>query len=305
MWKPVGGGCGSDGVSCTFDVCDASHTCTHPLVPVGMECEGDGNQCTDDVCDETGVCTHPNDDTNPCIDGNDCTVNDVCSGGVCAGALAAPGSPCGADESLCTEDTCDGAGTCIKGPCSPCCRPTIFGGCVEDPLPSCKKPTLPKSQLELRSTGGPGDRLKWKWKHGAQTDVADFGNPPGGTGYTLCVYANYLGSVLLQHDASIPGGGSCGGSACWRADSGGFTYKDRNAARDGIASIKLKAGIDGKAQLFVKGNGANLSIDPLVFLSEEGPAVSQLRASNGQCWEARYFLPRRNSQAFFKADDGQ
>ena len=303
LWVSAGGACAPDADSCTYDVCDAAHACTHPLAPPGTGCEGDGNQCTDDVCDGGGTCTHPTDDTNECTDGNDCTENDACSGGVCAGTNRPAGSACGADASLCTPDTCDGAGTCNQGPCSPCCA-SLFG-CVEAPLPDCKKPTLPKSSIDLRSAGGAADRLKWKWTPGEQTAVADFGDPLNTTGYTLCIYGNYVSSLLLQFDASILAGGTCGGSPCWRASASGFTYRDGDATPDGIQTVRLKAGADGVAKILVKGGGANLRMDPLFFLTEEGPVTAQLRASNGQCWEARYFAPKEKAQTRYRATDGQ
>ena len=119
------------------------------------------------------------------------------------------------------------------------------------------------------------------------------------------VNGHYISSLLLQYDASIPAAGTCVGSPCWRANGGGFTYKDAEGTSDGIDLVTLKAGADGKAKIFIKGSGSNLRMDPLYFLAEEGPTVTQLRASNGECWEAQYLAPRKKSQTQYTATDGQ
>lgn len=51
----------------------------------GTSCSVDSNVCTDDVCDGSGACTAtPNSD--PCDDGDFCTLSDVCSAGACTAA---------------------------------------------------------------------------------------------------------------------------------------------------------------------------------------------------------------------------
>ncbi len=79
-------------------------------VLMGDICPEDGNPCTDDVL-VNNVCVHiPN--TAPCNDNNACTVNDICTGGVCAGTPR----NCG-DNNACTIDTCDMAtGSCVFTP---------------------------------------------------------------------------------------------------------------------------------------------------------------------------------------------
>jgi len=94
----------------------------------------DGNPCTDDTCDVgTGNCINlPN--TAACTDGTFCNGAEHCLDGVCvagpppcndggecarhcdeaaASCLAPSSTPCSADGNPCTDDTCDGAGTCL------------------------------------------------------------------------------------------------------------------------------------------------------------------------------------------------
>jgi hypothetical protein len=73
-----------DSNACTTDTC-VSESCTHTPVT----CSPSSNPCLDAVCDPASGCTTVA-NTDPCNDGNVCTANDVCSGGVCSGT-AVPG----------------------------------------------------------------------------------------------------------------------------------------------------------------------------------------------------------------------
>ncbi len=128
--------CGDDD-ACTTDFCDTGlDECAHGTAADGTPCD-DGQFCTvDDVCAD-GVCVGggPNDcddgndctadscnegadscksmkvaNGSPCEDGNLCTLNDTCSMGECE---AGADKEC-ADESVCTDDSCDEAtGDCV------------------------------------------------------------------------------------------------------------------------------------------------------------------------------------------------
>lgn len=111
-------------------------------------CRPDASACTDDVCDGAGTCTHPP-NTGPCDDGVFCNGPDTCSGGACSehagdpctavgecvGACNEParscfspwGTPCTVDDSVCTWDTCNGAGECAHVPSNPgvVCRDSV------------------------------------------------------------------------------------------------------------------------------------------------------------------------------------
>jgi hypothetical protein len=68
------------------------------------------NLCTTNSCDPVLGCVYkPN--TDPCEDGNECTVDDACKDGACK---AGPKRNCD-DQDFCTDDTCD---------------PAVIGGCV-------------------------------------------------------------------------------------------------------------------------------------------------------------------------------
>lgn len=77
-----------DGNTVGGDCCSAS--CGFEFI--GSPCGTDGNSCTSDICDAAGACTHPA-NTLPCDDGNTCTADDRCAGGTCVGGPS-PCDPC-------------------------------------------------------------------------------------------------------------------------------------------------------------------------------------------------------------------
>jgi hypothetical protein len=130
--KPNGTDCDDDlfcngDDSCLDGVC--AHTGNPCMTPTpncnevtdmclaGLPCPGgvgdcppdaDANPCTSPAC-VGGFCDNvPN--SNTCSDGNACTTNDVCSGGVCVGG---PAPNCN-DGNACTVDSCDPASGCVN-----------------------------------------------------------------------------------------------------------------------------------------------------------------------------------------------
>jgi hypothetical protein len=94
--NPAPGPC-NDGNGCTVGDACVDSVCS-PGTP--KECS-DGNPCTDDACiPATGECSFPANDL-PCDDGTDCTFDDVCTAGDCAGTNI----DC-SDELACTTDSC-------------------------------------------------------------------------------------------------------------------------------------------------------------------------------------------------------
>jgi cysteine-rich repeat protein len=219
-----------------------------------------------------------------CDDGN-VAVGDCCSSEC---EPEASGSPCAEDGDACTNNICDGAGTCT--------HPAA-------PQSGCRAPAEPlKAQLVLKDPlDGSRDRLTWKWIKGQATSVADFGDPLAVDDYALCIYGGQPGLPLR---AQVPAGGTCAGKPCWReAGASGFKYREKAGTGRGLQRILLKAGEAGKAKVLVKGRGESLPDPPLPFTL---PITVQLRSTNGQCWEAEYFEAgaSRNEPGSFKGKAG-
>ncbi|MBI4242205.1 MAG: hypothetical protein HY613_10840 [Candidatus Rokubacteria bacterium] len=70
-----------------------------------------GGACSVAICQKNGRCKYePLQNGTPCSDGNSCTADDTCQGGVCAGG---PLLDCN-DGNVCTTDSCDPAIGCLQ-----------------------------------------------------------------------------------------------------------------------------------------------------------------------------------------------
>ena len=117
-FDPAGTACTDDGEVCTRDVCDGNGTCTHPGGLGGTACQ-DNVFCNGaDTCDNNGGCTvHAGD---PCLSGDECA--DSCNEAD-KNCFDANTTLCTDDGNACTNDMCDGAGSCghpPKAATSPC-----------------------------------------------------------------------------------------------------------------------------------------------------------------------------------------
>jgi hypothetical protein len=266
-----------DGNVCTDDACD-SGVCAS--VPNTGPCEDDDNDCTTDVCDGAGACGH-------LPDPGSCT--DDCGSGTCSGTTcvisnpSSEGNACDLDDTACTPDTCDGAGTCVAAApldCSPCGLCDAEKGCVAD-LGICETETDSVSLiLKTDPDGGDGERLRLRLKD--EVDPADLGDPTATTDYTLCLY-QIDNSGVRRTIASmlIPAGGTCSGSDCWSGGSR-FIYKDKTMSTDGIRSIRL----DSKG-IAIAGAQSNLPLPPALIADRS--VTTKVTASDGtstKCWSS-------------------
>jgi hypothetical protein len=175
-------------------------------------------------------------------------------------------------------------GACAPTPASGCHAPAVSGG----------------APLQVRNESQDAkDRLQWKWQKGSATMKSEFGNPLVDADYRLCIYDGQ--QTLLAH-ASAPAGGTCNAKSprpCWRENATGFRYVDRDLTPDGLQDLTLRAGVDGKARIAVKGKGANLSTPalPIAHL----PVTVQLTNRDGACWGATYSSTLKNGTTMLKA----
>ncbi|MFH1529680.1 MAG: SUMF1/EgtB/PvdO family nonheme iron enzyme [Pseudomonadota bacterium] len=128
----------SDGDACTTaDICSEG-IC---VGPEAVDCD-DGDPCSTDLCDPGPGCLYTPASGAECVDGNACTLDDVCDTGVCVGG---PPPDCD-DLNLCTDDSCAPATGCVHAPNTvPCDDGDVctvgdtcaLGGCGSgvDPLP--------------------------------------------------------------------------------------------------------------------------------------------------------------------------
>jgi hypothetical protein len=159
--------------------------------------------------------------------------------------------------------------------------------CPRDPG-TCRLPTAAAQALLQLKDKAPDakDQLRWRWSKGAETTLAELGDPLASDDYALCVYdASGLRARML-----IPSGGLCDGRPCWRTTSRGFVYKNKSAAPSGITKLVLKSGAAGKSQMQAEGRGDPLPLPVLSTLT--APLQAQLRnRTSGLCWGATFSAP--------------
>jgi glucose/arabinose dehydrogenase len=163
----------------------------------------------------------------------------------------------------------------------------------------CRTPVVGgKALIVLKDNADDGkDFLLWKWLKGAATDAAEFGNPVTTHTYELCLYA---GTAFVT-SATAPVDNSCNGAACWKQTGSGFKYRDTQRTPDGVQTILLKAGVDEKAKIVVRGKGIDLAMPDLTALIS--PLTVQLKQNGSSvCWGATYTFPPalRNEAVIFK-----
>jgi hypothetical protein len=120
-FKGAGTACGSSAATeCTNpDTCNGSGVCLANDKPAGTNCGDAGTECVNqDTCDGSGSCTDNGFKAagTGCGDPSwsDCDNPDSCNGsGVCLANYKAAGTACTDDGNVCTDDLCNGAGSCV------------------------------------------------------------------------------------------------------------------------------------------------------------------------------------------------
>ena len=254
-----------------------------------------GAFCGDGVLDPGEQC----DDGNN-IDGDCCSSN--CTLGV-------PGSSC-ADGDLCNGDeVCDGSGNCVPGTpldCNdgdPCTQDSCDAllGCqsVAGPAPVCL--SAGKVVVEIRDKANDAsDKIKWKWRKGDETLLADLGDPTSTTGYALCIYDETASTPSLVGKIVIPPG------PFWQNKGAkGFKYVDKLATFDGAKRATLRPGAAGRAKVDVFAKGVNVPMPvpagPGVFFNQDPNVTIQLLNDAGVCWTSEFVSPAlKNDASRFK-----
>jgi len=182
--------------------------------------------------------------------------------------------------------------------------------CAAAPVVPCRQPVDGgKGSLEIRDRNNDRrDSLVWRWKRGAETNTADFGDMLRDHGLAVCLYDESGIAPALVFDAMVDIGTKCTRGSkekpCWRGlgaprGSRGFRYRDRAGASGGITSVLLKAGDARKAGVTVTARGEALATPTLPL---NVPLRMQLQTTTGQCWEDSFAgTIKKNDSARFKA----
>src|SRR5205814_5044646 len=117
--------------------------------------------------------------------------------------------------------------------------------------------------IVLHDDARDGPALTWRWATDAVTyHVSDFGDPRASIDYTLCVYdeENLPFGVRRRRGVvaalRVPAGISCGDAPCWSSKrDGGFGYRDRAGAADGVRRLVLRRGRANEPSLLLDARG--------------------------------------------------
>jgi hypothetical protein len=176
--------------------------------------------------------------------------------------------------------------------------------CAALPANGCRQAATGKSSVGLQASGdATKDRFAWKWGRGAATATVDFANPvEGSASYHVCVYDDSPGAQPVL-DLPVAPGGTCSGNACWRAvGTKGFVYRNKTGNAQGVTSVKLGSGADGKSRVQVKAGGVSLATPGLPLVP---PVTVQLLIDAGlgtECWQTTYIdQPLLNDGTRFRA----
>jgi hypothetical protein len=165
--------------------------------------------------------------------------------------------------------------------------------CGAAPAMDCRFAGIGKALVSFAdSSDDSRDRFGWKWSKGEATDLSAFGDPVAGSAsYHVCVYDDSASPQPLM-DLAVPAAATCGAAPCWKATgTKGFSYSDKLASNDGVRGLKMKAGVDGKAALRLKGIGAGLVVPALPPLQ---PLTVQMLVDDGvttECWQSTFTNP--------------
>jgi len=157
--------------------------------------------------------------------------------------------------------------------------------CPSDPAPGCAAP----GRASLSLSAGSGQKLAWSWSRGSAAP-GDFGDPSEGTLLALCIYDER--GLALQ---ALPSSGLCGKKPCWKAQSSGFSFKDKSGGQNGLTALKLKAG-DGKASIKLVGAGSQLDL-PLPLAGATGVRAQLVRSDGTACFESVFPAPAEIDEA--------
>ena len=223
-------------------------------------------------------------------------------------ATATPLPACG-DGRLDAGEECDDGNTAGVDGCDAGCRVEACHGCSGEPsvctprppLTACRHTTIVGgSILGLKDdAANRKDKVVWKLRGVEATSKGDFGSPTIGTDYSFCLYDQIGGSDVIALWHRVPAGDN------WIEQRRGFKYTDPSLSKDGIRSIRLKAGAAGRAKVRIYGAGQGLGVARAGLPLDQSSQVTAQLSNGSTCWEAVFTTSRRNSSKRFKAVSDQ
>jgi len=199
-----------------------------------------------------------------------------------------------------TDGRCDGADNCpaVANPAQTDSDGDGRGDACELCLPAARTTCLtadrPRAaRLVVRDRRR--DQLRWDWRRGAATSLADLAPPMATTAYAWCVYAGTPARLVFE--TTVAGGGVCDGRPCWSAvRDRGYRWRGGAGHPGGLRELVLWAGPAGRARMSLAGDRERMPLPPLP-LGAGGVVEAQLVNDRGRCWSSRFAPPAQEDSA--------
>ena len=219
----------------------AGDSCWHWSTPTAC---GSAQTCTNGTCGTATTCSQ---DGATCSDGDPCTVDDTCEGGVCSGAPTCTAAPANATPTCAADGTCGFAcdagympsgSSCVVMVCPSGSATFMFTGAPQQFTPPACVTSI---TVDVRGAGGGG--------------VVDAGGPGGRTQATLTITSSdvlniYVGGAGGPGNGSAGAGGYNGGGA-----GGGYPADEAYGGGGGGASDIRIGGTDLSHRVVIGGGG--------------------------------------------------
>jgi len=302
--KPTCGGICPDDEACVLDWLNKTCVCESQSCAAARAPQCGGNCPLDEVC-------VPNPSTGHCgCEPVHCFESEAPScGGQCpedkhcifdpAGYCSCEPAPCEATGAPTCAGACSPEEVCVQDKGTGYCRCLAHTHCASAPVDGCAEAGRVDFQL-IDNVDSAKDKLRWRWRAGEATPLADLGDPEKVTGYRLCVYDRNGADAALAMELDVPS------SPSWsNAGSRGYRYRDGSGEVAGVVDLRVDAGSSGRAQAGIKARGANMPDHSPAGMHRRFDALPSLTVQMvndaGKCWTSDFSTPRRNTRTKFKA----
>ncbi len=179
------------------------------------------------------------------------------------------------------------------------------------PAPDTCTDGFARAVLLVKESSAGNEKIVVELVKGPSVLQAAFGDPVSldGTAYSLCIYGD--DDALVGELGVDRAGDDCDTKPCWKSlgkpTGTGFRYLDRQAAADGVKSLKLKGGAGRPSKLFfTAANSTNKGQSAMptgiaAALEADTSATLQIRSSDATCFSEVLPNVKRAESDFFKA----
>ena len=117
----------------------------------------------------------------------------------------------------------------------------------------------------------------------------------------MCIYDETAMVPSLAMSATAAADGECVGKPCWTETARGYRYRNKNLTPDGLFTMSLNAGTEGRASITISGKGDRLRMPTLPLKQDTKVTVQLVNSDGAVCWETVLPGPAiKNTTELFK-----